>query len=243
MKYLVILVCCAVATPVGYFWFKPQLHSSKGKIAVAMTGRSSMELWFKHWNWPYPIRIKGTYRKWPIRYDKFSHEDMYFEYHALPSPVCKDPQKEFGQEMLNEFERILSSRQYNIAFFKFCFVDFKVSQEHIKKRFDQLAKTIQGAIKIAKEKKVKLIIGNALPMPESNDSTIKLQIQYNKWLDELDKEQGDMVVFDIFSPLVNEDGRLVKKLSRGNGDPHLGEDAFAILDKKFWIRIKTAEFF
>jgi len=230
MKYLIILFASLVVFVTGFFLIRPQLHSPKGKIAVAMTGRSTMELWFKHWNWPYPLRIKTTYRKWPIKYDKFSHGDMYFEYHELPGPISKDRKKPFGQDMLNAFKHILTLNNYDISFFKFCFVDFRVSEKNNKKRFVQLINTVQSAAKIAKENRVKLIVGNALPMPNSNETTIELQLEFNEWLKVWAKEKKNVVVFDLFGPLVENDGRLKKNLSRGDGDPHLGDKAFSILD-------------
>ena len=41
-------------------------EAESGRATVVMTGRSTMELWFKHWNWPRFLRLRGTYRAWPI---------------------------------------------------------------------------------------------------------------------------------------------------------------------------------
>ena len=213
---------------------RPLFHSPKDRVKILMGGRSTMGLWFKHWNWPYPLRIKATYRSWPIPYDKYARGKLYLEYLPLNGPKSKDPNVPFGENMINSFEAGLDRDQYDAAFFKFCFVDFPVKNDEWKHRLNDLTNIILKAHEITSKRKIKLIIGNALPLPEPNDGTLYLQKEYNSWLLGFATSHDDIMVFDFFGRLTDKNGRLKNELGRGSKDHHPNDRAFSVLDKAFF---------
>ncbi len=234
-KYIIIGTFLLLLGYSIYAICRPLTYTSKGKIRVAMFGRSTMALWFKHWNWPYPLRIKSTYRSWPIKYNTYSRGGFFFEYHELPSP---SEEEQFGTEMVNVFKRTLEKGGYGGAFFKFCFVDFQIDQDEVRSRFEDLTRVIRSVAKVAQESEVKLIIGNALPMPNPNKATIKLQRKFNQWLSDFPKINKNVSIFDIYSPLTDKEGRLRSSFCRGNGDLHLNDKAFSKLDKALFDELE-----
>lgn len=234
---IAIIVGLVILGVVGYTIIRPLLYSPKGRVKILMAGRSTMALWFKHWNWPYPLRIKTTYKSWPISYHKYAHSDLFFEYLPLDGPRGKDPAMAFGEKMLKTFETGLDRGEYDAAFFKFCFVDFPVKEEELQMRFDDLKKTIVAAYEITRKRKIKLIIGNALPLQKPSEPTLRLQTEYNAWLHEFAATKSTVIVFDFFGRLADKKGRLKEELARGQDDDHPNDVAFSLLDKAFFSEV------
>jgi hypothetical protein len=220
-----------------YIVARPLLHSPKGRIKILMAGRSTMVLWFKHWNWPYPLRVKTTYKSWPISYRKYACDNLYLEYLPLHGPISKDPALAFGRRMLKSFETGLYRDKYDATFFKFCFVDFTFNEEERQTRFNDLTNTVAAAYEITNKRKIKLIIGNALPLQEPSDATLQLQKEYNTWLQEFTKSHENVLLFDLFGPLTDKNGKLKYELARGKGDNHPNDRAFSLLDKAFFKEV------
>ena len=237
MKLFVTLSCIIMIVFIGYFLLKPQMYTSKGKISILMTGRSTMMLWFKHWNWPYPLRIKTTYKNWPIGYKKYATDNLYMDYHSLPGPVSRETKKTFGQDMLREFEAAIDSKLYDAVFFKFCFVDFKVNEKTIDTRFYDLIHTVESAHNAAKKRNMKIIFGSSLPLLNPNDSTVQLQKKFNFWLSDFAKKYDDVLCFDLYTALIDDSGILRGFYSRGKDDPHLNDKAFGVLDKSLFEKL------
>jgi len=198
-----------------------------------------MALWFKHWNWPYPLRVKTTYKPWPIPYKKYSKGNLYLVYQQLPSPRSRNENEPFGEAMVRGFEEGLSYMNYEGAFFKFCFVDFPVkTKEEQQQRLADLQKTVVEIYKICSENNTKLIIGNALPLPSPNEYTLNLQQEYNHWLEEFAMSRENILIFDLYTPLTDEKGRFKMNLARASDDHHPGEKAFAMLDKSLFPQVE-----
>lgn len=234
MSPTVVILGFLLLFDVAAYWIvRPLWQPTSGRIRVAMAGRSTMQLWFKHWNWPYPLRIKTTYKPWPIAYRRYSTDKVHMVYLPLEGPKAGQPGSVFGERMIAGFERGLSGDHYDAAFFKFCFVDFSVSDEDREERFGNLTGTIEKAREVAAKRGLKLIVGNALPLPEPSEATLRLQRDFNEWLRRFATSRDDVLVFDVFSLLADEKGRLHKGLAKSPDDPHPGEKAFAVLDKAF----------
>ena len=235
-----ILIITAIFVSVCILIIIPPFFRFQGdRTKILMCGRSTMMLWFKHWNWPYPLRIKTTYRAWPIPYYEYTHGNLYLEYLSLPSPISSEQNDSFGKDMLKSFNEGLIKKRYDVVFFKFCFVDFMVEENEKEKRLKDLTNIIQEVYDITSKQKMKLILGNALPLPEPNNPTLSLQMQYNDWLTRFASEHNDILIFDFFSPLTLKDGRMNMALARSSGDHHPGERAFSLLDKIFFEQIEN----
>lgn len=239
MKTWIISICLVLILLISFVFIKPLTYSSKNKVTVSMCGQSTMKLWFKHWNWPYPLRIKTTYRNWSIKYDDYSKGKAYLKYSELSSPLANGNNGQFGKLMLDDFIRVLDDDMPDAAFFKFCFVDFEVNAGNLDERYNQLIEIIKDAYKETEKRNILLIIGNALPMTGSNDETLSLQKKFNHWLLDFSSGQSHVAVFDMFSPLVDNMGRLKPDYERGGGDPHLNDLAFSELDKTLFKQLET----
>lgn len=237
MNALILVVLLFVGL-ITYFIVRPLLHFPKNRVKILMCGRSTMAFWFKHWNWPYPLRIKTTYKPWPISYHKYARGKLYLEYFRLAGPRSKDPNVQFGENMLKAFEAGLDRNQYDAAFFKFCFVDFRVRNGERKALSDNLKNTILKAQEMTSKRKMKLIVGNALPLLEPNDATLHLQKEYNAWLEQFASSHDDVLMFDLFGPLTDSRGRLKIEFAHAKDDQHPGERAYSLLDKTFFKEIE-----
>lgn len=235
---MVILACILLGGFIVFVVARPMLHSPDDRIKVLMCGRSTMGLWFKHWNWPYPLRIKTTYKKWPIAYEKYSRGRLYLEYHPLPGPRQKDLDQTFGKAMLVSLQEGLDKGKFDVVFFKFCFVDFKTNEADRDARYHDLIGTIQKVHEITSGGKIKLIVGNALPLLNPDEPTIGLQREYNAWLNQFAASNKDVLIFDFHDLLTGSDGRLIPEMARSSDDTHLGDSAFSMLDKRFFMSVQ-----
>ena len=238
IRTLAIIIAIIILGGIIYTVVRPLSHSSKGKFKIIMFGQSTMGLWFKHWNWPYPLRIKTTYKPWPIPYYKYSRSKLYLKYFPVSNPKSKDQNVTFGEKMLKSVEAGLNTRNWDAAFFKFCFVDFPVKNDEWKHRLNDLTNVVLKAHGMTSKRKMKLIVGNALPLPEPNDGTLYLQKEYNAWLEQFALSRDDVLVFDLFGPLTDQNGRFKMGLAKAKDDHHPGEQAFSILDKSFFKQVE-----
>jgi len=237
-KILIIFSISFLLIYVIYIFIKPNFHNDKDKYKILMAGRSTMALWFKHWNWPYPLRIRTTYRNWPIKYKKYSKDKCYLKYFEIPGPIdSKDNSKEFGKDILLSLKNMLTIEKYDALFFKYCFVDFIIEEKDYEKRLNEIKRLISQVRELTKEKNMKVIIGNALPLPDPNGATLKLQKEYNQYLIEVFKDDHDVLIFDLFTPLTNNDGKMNMLLAKNYYDHHPGEKAFDILDKMLFVKL------
>ena len=152
----------------------------------------------------------------------------------MNEPNSKNNYGKFGEKMLKSINDGLDSGIYDAAFFKFCFVDFRVKENNKDTRFDQLTNIVRNVYEKTSMRNMKFIIGNALPLPEPNKATLDLQKSYNKWVEEFASEHNDVMIFDLFGPLTDKYGRFNMDLSHAKEDHHPGEKAFSILDDAFF---------
>jgi hypothetical protein len=172
--------------------------------AVLMNGRSVMEGWMKHWGYNY---------EGPVREHGYSLD--YKELNA--------------EDMAGSFkENISGLPPGSVVFFKFCFADFDGEN------LGDLESTVDGGIDIAKERGLKLIIGNALPMNEEGGSRelVNEYKKYNAFLEKKAAENPDVWVYDFYSALAGPDGLL--KPEYDTGDSHPNDDAYTELDVTFF---------
>lgn len=184
---------------------------------VWMFGRSVMAGWFEYW---------GSDVSKPVK-----KQGYILEYKNLYEPP--DIVESF-EEYIND----ISTNEKPIVFFKFCFVDFKGgSKEEANNNLKDNKKYIERVYKVAKAKRLELVIGNALPkVAAETDSYLKWNHeQYNKWLLELEKKYPeDIIIFDFYTNLVDSSGNLKPKLAVDKYDSHLNRSAYNILDKEFF---------
>lgn len=238
IKYITALVIAILVGSGLWIVINPLTHTPDGKMKVIMFGRSTMSLWFKHWNWPYPLRIKTTYKPWPIPYKMYSKGELYLEYFPVNGPKGNDPGELFGQKMLQSVREGLDSGRYDAAFFKFCFIDFPVKDGERGERMEGLKSVVMKVHDMTSQRNMKLIVGNALPLPKPNEETLSLQKEYNSWLEDYASRNKDVLIFDLFRPITDKDGRLLMEYAHARGDHHPGEKAFALLDKKFFPQVE-----
>jgi hypothetical protein len=224
----------------AYVSTRPLFYTPKDKVRILMCGRSTMGLWFKHWNWPYPLRIKTTYKPWPIPYKIFANNKLYLKYCELSGPRSKDKGVPFGESMIKSFEDGLKLDKYSGAFFKFCYVDYPVnSSKEKEERLSDLKNVITRVHSITHARGMKLVVGNAMPLMKPTSDTVQLQNEFNKWLIEFTKDKKDMMILDMYKPFVDKDGKLRREMARSEDDTHLGEKAFQLLDKSFFTEIQN----
>lgn len=236
---IIVLIVLAMGV-VGYQFFRPMFHSPGDRIKIAMGGRSTMKLWFKHWNWPYPLRLRTTYKPWPIPYRRYAKGDLFLEYLPLMGPKSRDTGVPFGKKMISSFEEGLDKDHYEAAFFKFCFVDFPVKTKEEKgEKFQDLQRTVRDAYRATSQRNLKLILGNALPLPHPSADTLALQEDFNRWLREFESTREDVMVFDLYGTLANPDGTFNMALAKAKDDHHPGDSAYTILDERFFSEVSA----
>ncbi len=172
---------------------------------VIMNGRSVMSGWMDHWGYAW---------EGPVEQNGY-----FLDYTEL---VDGDIAPSFA----NNVEGLAPG---SVVFFKFCFVDFDGSN------LDQREAEVEEVIETAKQKGLKLIIGNALPMHEqdSDSSLLEEYGEFNLFLEEKAAENpGSVWVFDFYGTLAGSDGWL--KAEYDVGDSHINEQAYSDLDPEFF---------
>lgn len=174
---------------------------------VTMNGRSVMEGWMSYWgyDWEGPVTVNG----------------YSLDYKELDSDLSN---------IADSFaENVDGLPEGSVVFFKFCFADF------FGDNLSQLEAIIDGVVQTAADRNLKLIIGNALPMHEQDNSQeyITEYEDYNSYLEETAAGHDNVWVFDFYGVLAGEDGFL--KPDFDTGDSHLNEDAYSALDPGFFV--------
>lgn len=209
------------------------LVSSDQKYKVAMAGRSVTEQWFRRRSLPSVLNKISIWREWPIPYDKYSDDEVYYERIKLPSPT-KNREKTgyvYGGESYKAIEDKLNHDKYDVLMFKFCFVDFddgRIKNSHdVQSRLNEmtgLTKKIHG---LARTRGIKLVLGNAMPSLAPSQYGQSLRREYNQWLNDYASHKMDVVILDLFGSLVDDHGKLRKEYSfdLSDNDSHLNEVA------------------
>ena len=245
-SFIIIGLIIISAIVFGLLYMPKFFYSPKGKYAVAMGGRSVMDMWFRYWNIPGILNKLSIYKPWPIPYKKYQEDDTYFEYMPLEAPHrnMKEKGYEFGHEMYRSLVQRLDGKRYDALLFKFCFVDFGdksiTTREKADKRFDEMISLTKKVHKLASEREMKLILGNSLPTLKPGPFSLELRRKYNDWVDEYEKGNEDVVEIDLFGTLADNNGRLNEEYSinLGDLDSHPNMKAFELLEEQLFHKIQ-----
>lgn len=193
------------------------------KQKVLMMGRSVMEGWFVHWG------STSDFSK-PVQHGGFV---FYYKVLDVPPDIVDSVKKYLDEDKDNN----------SIVFFKLCFDDFQgSSKSEAKANLTRNKKYIQGVYDlVAKERGLKLIIGNALPkVKEATDSQLVWNEQsYNSWLQQFAQEhQNEVYIFDQYSVLADPQGNLKKEYAVDEYDSHPNDKAYSALDDSFFNFLK-----
>ena len=227
--------------------YVPKLtYSPKGNYSVAMAGRSVMGMWFRYWNIPSILNKLSIYKPWPVPFKKYQKGGVFLEYIPMEPPHrgVKDKGYEFGQEMYRTLKQQIDGKKYDALFFKYCFVEFDdrsiISKEKADKRFDEMTLLAKKVHKLAVEKKMKLILGNSLPSLKPGKFNQELRYRFNDWVDEYSSENKDVVMLDLFNPLIDSSGKLKEKYSIDleDSDPHPNMEAFELVEEQLFHKIQ-----
>ena len=176
-------------------------------LTVTMNGRSVMEGWMKHWGyaWEGPVEKNG----------------YALDYKELDASTI--------QNMAPSFKKNVEGLPPgSVVFFKFCFADFGGNS----------VKTLEGivdeVVATAREKGLRLIIGNALPVrkQDGNPQMVADYGKYNALLDETARRNQGVWVYDFYGILAGPDGFL--KPEYQTGDSHPNDAAYSALDGTFF---------
>ncbi len=218
---------------VGVFWQKTE-SPNPNNIKMLMMGRSTMSLWFKHWNWPQLLNWKTTYRPWPLPWREKVSDGVNLFYKPLNDPGAGRGRFPWGDKMYESFRTAVDTDMPDAVFFKFCFVDFQVTKKNQSQRFLEMKTLIGRVVADCEEGGVLLVLGNALPLGRPNPEAILLQRDYNLWLEELADQHPRVRIFDLYGPLVGADGSLKQDYWKSKSDDHPNDQAFRNLDDSFF---------
>jgi hypothetical protein len=181
---------------------------AEGGRTVTMNGRSVMGGWMEHWGFSW---------EGPV------HKDGYLlDYKELNA-----------DDMAASFaENTRGLAPGAVTFFKFCFADFDGS--NLSQREGEVEKVIQTA----RDRQLKLIIGNALPVRESdgNPEMLEEYKKFNSFLQRKDREGQQVWAYDFYGILAGEDGWL--KPEYQTEDSHPNDEAYSDLDPSFFQLLK-----
>jgi hypothetical protein len=171
---------------------------------VTMNGRSVMGGWMEHWG----FKWEGPVEKngYLLDYKELDSEDM-------PGSFA---------------ENTKGLAPGSVTFFKFCFADFDGSN------LSQREREVEQVIQTAKDRQFRLIIGNVLPVRESDGSEemLKEYERFNAFLQQKDEENPDVWVYDFYGILAGEDGWL--KPEYQTEDSHPNDEGYSALDPSFF---------
>jgi hypothetical protein len=183
---------------------KEEAASTPNGNAVLMNGRSVMEGWMQHWGYDWEGPVEKN--GYSLDYKELNAEDMAGSFRDNVSELPDG----------------------SAVFFKFCFADFNGEN------LSELESTVDEVIDVAREKDLKLIIGNALPMNEGGGSKelVSEYEKYNAFLEKKAAENPGVWIYDFYSVLAGPDGLL--KPEYDTGDSHPNDDAYTELDRTFF---------
>jgi hypothetical protein len=212
----------------------PALYSfPSGKHRIAMAGRSTMDHWFKSWNWPYPFHRYAIWRNWPIPYGRYAKAGYYFDLVAVPTPSFSEDPLANGQNMLDAIAGQTAADRYDAVFFKFCYIDFDardMTADVREKKLRQMTGMVEKVHGLTQKRGQKLVLGTALPVQQSSVEATRLRKDFTDWVKAFGQRRADVAVVDLFTPLVDEHGRLRPEFARAPYDDHLNWNAFRQLD-------------
>jgi len=116
----------------------------------------------------------------------------------------------------------------SVVFFKFCFADFDGSN------LPQREHELEQVLATAKEKGLKLIVGNALPVRKQDGTPeiVSEERKFDAFLAAKAASVSDVWVYDMNSVLAGGDGFL--KPEYASEDSHPNDAAFTALDVTFF---------
>lgn len=171
---------------------------------VLVNGRSVMQGWMSHW---------GSDGTGPVEKDGW-----VFSYKELDGG---DPAGSFAANV----EGLAPG---SIVFFKFCFVDFDGSNLAARES------DVDRVIKTAKDRRLLLVLGNALPVRKNDgsDDLLREYAEYNGYLKTKASQAAGLWVYDMYGVLAGADGFL--KPGYDSGDSHPNDEGYAALDPGFF---------
>jgi hypothetical protein len=177
--------------------------------AIIMNGRSVMGGWMEHWGFAWEGPVEKN--GYVLDYKELDAEDMAGSFAGNTAGLSPG----------------------SMTFFKFCFVDFDGSN------LSQRKGEVEEVIQTAADRQLRLIIGNVLPVRESdgNPEMLKEYDEFNSFLKQKDQESGDVWVYDFYGILAGEDGWL--KPEYQTEDSHPNDQAYAELDPSFFELLDT----
>jgi hypothetical protein len=203
----------------------PALYSSStGKFRVLMAGRSTMDQWFKSWNWPQLIHQHAIWRKWPIPYTKLARGPVYLELAEVPTPKFTDDPATNGQNMFDAVAQHADPSRYDAVFFKFCFIDFdarEMNADQRRQKLRQMTGLVEKVHAMTRQRGLKLILGTALPVQRPLPEALALRKDFGLWVQDYTKARQDVAMMDLNGPLADETGRLRPEFARHQLDDHV----------------------
>jgi len=174
---------------------------------VTMNGRSVMGGWMESWgfSWEGPVEKNG----------------YFFDYKELDA-------SELGNMSGSFAGNVDGLPAGSVVFFKFCFADFSGDN------LSTLEGIIDEVVNTAREKGLRLIIGNALPVrkQDSPDGVVTEYKKYNEFLQATAAANPDVWIYDFYGVLAGSDGYL--KPEYDTGDSHPNGKGYAALDLTFF---------
>ncbi len=181
---------------------------------VLMMGRSVMAGWFDHWEYD------GNS---PVLRDGYA---LYYREVAGPPDIGSDAAA-----------AIAETPEGTIVFFKLCFVDFWASNDaDVQANVDECIGYVNQVRAACEGRNITLVVGNALPqhLAATTPALVKTHLGYNAALEQLDAEDDQMVVFDVYSLLADHNGAVYRGLALSSDDSHLNDVAYQVLDEEFF---------
>jgi hypothetical protein len=171
---------------------------------VTMNGRSVMEGWMKHWGFAW---------EGPVEKDGYSLDYKELDGNDVPGSFAKN---------------VEGLAPGSVAFFKFCFVDFDGSN------LSQREGELEQVLATAREKGLKLIVGNALPVRKQDGSPeiVTEEKKFNEFVVKKAGSEPNVWVYDFNGVLAGTDGYL--KPEYATEDSHPNDAAYTALDATFF---------
>lgn len=235
------LIAIATVVSVALYVYLPRVFvSSDQKYKVAMAGQSVTDHWFRRRVLPSVLNDISIWRQWPIPYDKYSRDGIYYQRIVLlpPAKNRRKPSYEYGAEDYKIIENKLYQENFDALMFKFCFTDFDdrtiQSTSDEQTRFEEMTKLVKRIHGLTRERGIKLILGNTLPSLTPSPHAQDLRRKYNEWLDSYVSGKPDVVKLDLFGTLADAEGRLREEFSLdlSDHDSHLNKHAYTLLEQK-----------
>jgi len=137
--------------------------------------------------------------------------------------------------------RAMGTYDFDIVFFKLCFVDFGSEYGDMLQEDEQYVENVYQEAVVRRGKK--LIVGNALPQV-SRDTTPGLKQNhkaYNDWLDGFASSHRGVYVMDLHGSLADSGGALKSEYASSYDDSHPNNAGYARMTPEFMSVISKAE--